>query len=275
MPGRRSAVRRPVPDPPFLRGILRRFDPATTGAGFDWGQLAVVAAWGVAGLLIALRFFRWTPRRSALTALRSELPADSLGCSVPPEARKFQPSLPSRRDRMAVKVGINGFGRIGRNLFRAAHESGADLEIVAVNDLTDAETLAYLLKYDSILGRFPGRVEVGEGGADRRRHRDQGALRARSGGAALGRARRRRRDRVDRLLHQARRRRQAPRGRCEEGDHHGAGERPGRDRRARRQLRRLRPGRRTTSSRTPPARPTAWRPLAKVLQRHGRASSAA
>ena len=64
---------------------------------------------------------------------------------------------------MAVKVGINGFGRIGRNLFRAAHESGADVEIVAVNDLTDAETLAYLLKYDSILGRFPGRVEAVEG----------------------------------------------------------------------------------------------------------------
>ncbi len=64
---------------------------------------------------------------------------------------------------MAVKVGINGFGRIGRNLYRAAHESGADLEIVAVNDLTDAETLAYLLKYDSILGRFPGRVELRDG----------------------------------------------------------------------------------------------------------------
>jgi len=63
---------------------------------------------------------------------------------------------------MAVKVGINGFGRIGRNLYRAAHESAADLEIVAVNDLTDAETLGYLLKYDSILGRFPGRVDVGE-----------------------------------------------------------------------------------------------------------------
>jgi len=45
---------------------------------------------------------------------------------------------------MGVKVGINGFGRIGRNLFRAAHESGADVEIVAVNDLTDAETLGYL-----------------------------------------------------------------------------------------------------------------------------------
>jgi glyceraldehyde 3-phosphate dehydrogenase (phosphorylating) len=61
---------------------------------------------------------------------------------------------------MAVKVGINGFGRIGRNLFRAAHEAGTGLDFVAVNDLTDAETLAYLLKYDSILGRFPGRVEA-------------------------------------------------------------------------------------------------------------------
>src|SRR3954466_1144995 len=65
---------------------------------------------------------------------------------------------------MAVKVGINGFGRIGRNLFRAAHEAGTDLEFVAVNDLIDAEMCAHLLKYDSILGRFPGEVEpTGDG----------------------------------------------------------------------------------------------------------------
>jgi glyceraldehyde 3-phosphate dehydrogenase len=63
----------------------------------------------------------------------------------------------------SVKVGINGFGRIGRNLFRAAHESEADLDIVAVNDITDNATLAYLLKYDSILGRFPGEVTEGGG----------------------------------------------------------------------------------------------------------------
>ena len=55
-----------------------------------------------------------------------------------------------------VRVGINGFGRIGRNLYRAAYEAGSDLEFVAVNDITDERTLAYLLKYDSILGRFPG-----------------------------------------------------------------------------------------------------------------------
>ena len=63
---------------------------------------------------------------------------------------------------MAVRVGINGFGRIGRSLFRAAYEAGTDLEFVAVNDITDPETLAHLLKYDSILGRFPGRVEARE-----------------------------------------------------------------------------------------------------------------
>jgi glyceraldehyde 3-phosphate dehydrogenase len=61
---------------------------------------------------------------------------------------------------MAVKVGINGFGRIGRNVFRAAHAAGADIEFVAVNDLTDPGTLAHLLKYDSILGRFPAEVAV-------------------------------------------------------------------------------------------------------------------
>ena len=63
---------------------------------------------------------------------------------------------------MSVKIGINGFGRIGRNYFRAALAQGADLDIVAVNDLTDNKTLAHLLKYDSILGRFPGEVSYDE-----------------------------------------------------------------------------------------------------------------
>ena len=61
---------------------------------------------------------------------------------------------------MPVRVGINGFGRIGRNVFRAAYEAGADIEWVAVNDLTDAATLAHLTKYDSVYGPFPGDVEV-------------------------------------------------------------------------------------------------------------------
>src|ERR671919_36604 len=64
---------------------------------------------------------------------------------------------------MPVRVGINGFGRIGRNVFRAAHESDADIEVVAVNDITDAGTLAHLLKYDSVFGPFPGTVEVRDG----------------------------------------------------------------------------------------------------------------
>ncbi len=63
---------------------------------------------------------------------------------------------------MPVRVGINGFGRIGRNVFRAAKAKAVapDIEWVAVNDLTDAKTLAHLLKYDSILGPYPGTVEV-------------------------------------------------------------------------------------------------------------------
>ncbi|MDO5077489.1 type I glyceraldehyde-3-phosphate dehydrogenase [Corynebacterium sp.] len=60
---------------------------------------------------------------------------------------------------MTIRVGINGFGRIGRNFFRAIEERGADIEVVAVNDLTDNKTLAHLLKYDSILGRLGKDVE--------------------------------------------------------------------------------------------------------------------
>ncbi|WP_040161647.1 type I glyceraldehyde-3-phosphate dehydrogenase [Nigerium massiliense] len=63
---------------------------------------------------------------------------------------------------MTVKVGINGFGRIGRNYYRALVAAGADIEVVAVNDLTDNKTLAHLLKYDSILGRFDGEVTSDE-----------------------------------------------------------------------------------------------------------------
>ena len=59
---------------------------------------------------------------------------------------------------MTIKVGINGFGRIGRNYFRAILSEGADIEIVGVNDLTDNKTLAHLLKYDTVLGRFPKEV---------------------------------------------------------------------------------------------------------------------
>jgi glyceraldehyde 3-phosphate dehydrogenase len=63
---------------------------------------------------------------------------------------------------MTVRVGINGFGRIGRNFLRAARSSGADVDIVAINDLTSAETLAHLLRYDSTHGRFDGEVRVAD-----------------------------------------------------------------------------------------------------------------
>jgi glyceraldehyde 3-phosphate dehydrogenase len=64
---------------------------------------------------------------------------------------------------MAVRVGINGFGRIGRNFFRALHGMGADVEVVALNDLGDAKTMAHLLRYDSNVGPFDGEVELGDG----------------------------------------------------------------------------------------------------------------
>jgi len=64
---------------------------------------------------------------------------------------------------MAIRVGINGFGRIGRNFFRAQQERGADFEIVAANDLGDPATMAHLLRYDSVLGPFKGEVELSDG----------------------------------------------------------------------------------------------------------------
>ena len=64
---------------------------------------------------------------------------------------------------MGIRVGINGFGRIGRNFFRAQNERDSDLEIVALNDLGDAKTMAHLLRYDSNLGPFPGDVELADG----------------------------------------------------------------------------------------------------------------
>src|SRR5690606_1325870 len=66
--------------------------------------------------------------------------------------------------RMTIRVGINGFGRIGRNFFRAAKQSGADIDFVAVNDLGSVDTMAHLLQYDSVLGRFDKKVEITDDG---------------------------------------------------------------------------------------------------------------
>ena len=112
---------------------------------------------------------------------------------------------------MAVRVGINGFGRIGRNFFRAAVERGADFEIVAVNDLGDAKTMAHLLKYDSNLGPLEGEVEAGDG-VIRAAGKELKVLSERDPAALpWGDLGVERRHRVDRLLHQARRRAEAPR----------------------------------------------------------------
>ena len=65
---------------------------------------------------------------------------------------------------MTVRVGINGFGRIGRNFFRAARQQGADIDFVAVNDLGSLDTMAHLLKYDSVLGTLPDKIAATKGG---------------------------------------------------------------------------------------------------------------
>src|SRR6188474_379837 len=68
----------------------------------------------------------------------------------------------TKRKKVMIKVGINGFGRIGRMVFRAAVQRG-DVEVVAINDLLDVDYLAYMLKYDSVHGRFKGSVDVKDG----------------------------------------------------------------------------------------------------------------
>ena len=122
---------------------------------------------------------------------------------------------------MAVKVGINGFGRIGRNIMRAALGS-KDIDFVAVNDLTNAATLAHLLKYDSVLGNLDADVKATRRRHHRRWRRVQGAVGQGSGAASVEGPRRRRGLRVHRHLHQSRRRSKASRRRREEGHHHGA-----------------------------------------------------
>ncbi len=87
---------------------------------------------------------------------------------------------------MAIRVGINGFGRIGRNFFRAQLERQADIEIVAANDLGDQTTMAHLLKYDSILGPLEGARRGARRRDSRGRGGDQAPLGARSRRDSLG-----------------------------------------------------------------------------------------
>ena len=132
-----------------------------------------------------------------------------------PMDRPAAPQTPSRKD-LTLHVRTRRHQRLRphrpQRLPRRPRAAGADIDVVAVNDLTDAETLAHLLKYDSILGPFPGEVEAADDGDRRRRRRDPKVCAERDPAALpWGDARRRRRDRVDRLLHRPRRRRQAPR----------------------------------------------------------------
>ena len=145
---------------------------------------------------------------------------------------------------MAVRVGINGFGRIGRNMFRAAAErpdAGA-IEWVAVNDITDPKTLGHLLKYDSILGPYRGEVSVAADAIVVDGKQLQVLSEREPSNAALARARCGRGRRVDGPLHEARAGGGAPRRGRAQGDHLGARDGTGRDGRAGRELRlRLRP----------------------------------
>src|SRR5262249_330740 len=85
--------------------------------------------------------------------------ADHVAAAVKRVIRFFTP-VSVEESNMAIKVGINGFGRIGRMVFRAAVQNFKDIEIVGINDLLEPDYLAYMLKYDSVHGRFKGEVAV-------------------------------------------------------------------------------------------------------------------
>ena len=127
---------------------------------------------------------------------------------------------------MAIKVGINGFGRIGRNIFRAALGDPA-IEVVAVNDITDSKTLAYLLKYDSILGNLAEQSDA-HGRFDFRGWQElQGVSREGSRGAGLVFGGRDDRGGIHGIIYQGRGRPEAYSRHREESDYFGAGDRSG------------------------------------------------
>ena len=158
---------------------------------------------------------------------------------------------------MAVRVAINGFGRTGRAAFRAAYESGADIEWVAINDVADPAMLAQLLKYDTVYGPFAGTVEAVDGAIVVDGDRIETPMEADPAALPWGdlgvdvviESSGRFRARADAEKHLA--------GGSEEGDRLGARQGAGRHGRARRQLRDLRPRRAQRSSRTRRARRTA------------------
>ncbi len=131
---------------------------------------------------------------------------------------------------MSTRIAINGFGRIGRLVFRALHEQGLfgkEIEVVAVGDIVPADNLAYLLKYDSIQGKFDGQRQLEEVGArqgrrrraGRQRQGDRGRQRQDARPSCRGRSSASNRDRVDGPVHRGREGQGPPRRRREEGDH--------------------------------------------------------
>src|SRR5919198_5969479 len=111
----------------------------------------------------------WASRTPRRTSPRRCWPPDHRGCRRRTAAHPLgsdqatTPPLPARVSRRSVvttRVGVNGFGRIGRNFWRAADALGHDIEIVAANDLGDLKTMAHLLQYDTVFGRLPHEVEV-------------------------------------------------------------------------------------------------------------------
>ena len=144
---------------------------------------------------------------------------------------------------MAVRVGINGFGRIGRQSLKALIERTPDVEVVAVNDLVDTSMNALLFKHDSTYGAYPGTVD----------HTDDALIidgreikvlkETDPGDAAVGRPRRRHRPRIDRHLHRRRQGAGPPQRGREEGDHQRPGQGRGHHDRARRERGQVRPGR--------------------------------
>ena len=141
---------------------------------------------------------------------------------------------------MATRVGINGFGRIGRNIMRAAKDD-SQIDIVAVNDITDAATLAHLLKYDSVLGNLDDKVAVDGDGIRMGKKRFRVIAERDPRHAAVGSPGSRRRPRIDWSVHEAERRRQASGGWRQASHHHSASEAARFDTRARRQPRPVRP----------------------------------
>ena len=184
----------------------------------------------------------WTPRSRPMVL--SALAARAHDPNDPASPRAARLIRPAQQEvlAMSTRVGINGFGRIGRQSLKALIERAPDVEVVAVNDLVDAEMNALLFKHDSTYGAYPGEVAAGRLVDHHRRARDQDPRREGPGEPAVGRPGRRHRAREHGHLHRRREGQGPHRGRRPEGHHQRAREERGHHDRPRRQRGALRPG---------------------------------